>query len=193
MIKVQAFPLLLREISGHILNISSPWEAAISSSSSSCCVLCSHQYHIEESHQHLENTPSQRCALFRLWLLSHPQVRLSKLTLKCWKGQPLLSFVSVEIQEFRFWGLWTKHGPAINLSLLQILLFRYRLAGNVAVVDTTLPSWGHPLQDSYLLWGGAVHSTPSCSLQGAPLPCPEWLTTQNGAQVSLEPTKCFKG
>lgn len=176
MIKVQAFPLLLREINSHILNVSSPREAAISSSSS-CSALFSHQYHIEESHQHLESIPSKGSVLLLHWLLSHHKPDFQSWLWNAEKAS-LSSPLSGEIQEFGFWGVWTKHGPSVNLSLLQILLFRYCLAGNVAAMGTTLPSWGHPLQDSYLPWGGAVHSTPSSSLQGAPRPLPERLKVE---------------
>ena len=178
MIKLKALPLLLREISGHILNIRSPWEAAISSSSSCCCVLCSRRYHGEESHQHLRahlprgvhfslsgscHTHKPGC---QSWLWNAERASLSECPLS-----------QERFRSLGFRGVWTKHGPAINLSLLQILLFRYCLAGNVAAVDTTLLSWGHLLQDSYLPWGEAVHSTPSCSLQGGP-PTTEWLRVE---------------
>lgn len=91
------------------------WETAVSSSFSSCAGSFSHQYYVEESHQHLENMPSTVSAQLLHLLPARPQAEgpwnAEKADLSCPSSQE------------RFRNNQLLHGDqSMSFSLLSTLL-----------------------------------------------------------------------
>ena len=164
LIKVQSFPLLLREIYGHILQCQQSLRSCHFLLFFLLLWVVFSSIYVEETHQHLENIPSKVSTHLPHQLL--PTSRTFKVDFEMLKrpispilclrrntgitsSWPLKMLCWNPFRSLGFWGHEppvSLHCPAVNLSLLQTPTFRYYLAGAEAAVGTRPPPpvWGTP-------------------------------------------------